>query len=749
VTFCTLGLGHAAPVSIRGRQILVRGKPVFLKGVNWNPVPKGSRQGNGLHFRGFVESDSELMAAAGINAVRTYEPITDTNVLDILWSKGIYVLNTVYITGGSEPESVVKPVGSLKDHPAILMWVIGNEWNYNMLYSNLTFAQALGRVRTVARLIKSLDDTHPVASVYGMVPGHEQLRALDDVDVWGLTAYTGLSFGSLFTTWAAHSQKPMFVAEYGADSYNAKTGSVDETDQATATVALTREVIKNSAANGGICTGGLIFELADEWWKDGTGSPSRHNKGGVAPGGGPFPDNTFNEEYWGLVSIDGTPRKAYRAYADLRAPGAPHHAGHSPGNISERYRMKACGANPGCVGNLGDCCPGKDGAFHGCCSAASKSLHRQQAWHRAAPEVTPNAHSHQTVWTAGAPPAHCELDQVVPCCPDGKCGSCAGNQCCPSEKGPVTCPSASKALAPGCDRPKTYDCTGRTGTRPPKNASGTTATGEPSSAPAERHRTTTTAASGVREKRFRKVSTTSPHPASHARTAPHSRKDDYPTHPPATTSRHPDQFVQHEATLSIPHNYGLDVSLHTTMPVPLEGIEVNVHTTMEAPSSVTMASTPTPKLVPVPREVGSWILGPERANCVEVCKNAGGCVEGNWPSSQREFMRIANTLGYACFDLQEGGGKYDPSTQQGNCGWQWNGGRELLSTMDFAAASRCATPAPAFTRRFCPCRSKLDSGHEGTPSKKPEVVMEKFPRGGWMFEETNFHRASSERSIFA
>merc|ERR1719401_716784 len=81
----------AAHSRAQGRQLLADGKPIFLKGVNWNPVPAGGVQANGgVNFRGFAEADSELMAVAGINAVRTYEPITDREVLDIFYEKGIH-----------------------------------------------------------------------------------------------------------------------------------------------------------------------------------------------------------------------------------------------------------------------------------------------------------------------------------------------------------------------------------------------------------------------------------------------------------------------------------------------------------------------------------------------------------------------------------------------------------------------------------------------------------------------------------
>ena len=313
-------------IQVIGRQLVVNGKPLHLKGVAWNPVAKGGSYPRDLDFAGFVEQDAALMQRMGINAVRTYEPITDAKVLDILWSKGIWVVNSVYNYGGSSASSAGDAVRATKDHPAILMWTIGNEWNYNGLYVGMSFRDCVARIREVAEVVRSLDTDHPISSIYGDVLGKFDEAAdllRDDIDIWGINTYRGISFGNMFDQYERVSDKPMYLGEYGADAFNAGIGREDRQAQAKATRELTEEILSESSVLGrGACVGGFIFEFADEWWKDGSGSPGVHDKGGVAPGGGPYPDNTFNEEWWGLVTIDRETRPAFDEYGKSALPQA-------------------------------------------------------------------------------------------------------------------------------------------------------------------------------------------------------------------------------------------------------------------------------------------------------------------------------------------------------------------------------------------------------------------------------------------
>jgi hypothetical protein len=234
-------------------------------------------------------------------------------VLDRLWAAGIRVIESVYPYGGVDASVVTERVRAVKDHPAVLYWALGNEWNYNGLYVGLSVEASLARLNEVAALVRAEDPTRPITTIYGELPAPETIAAMPEIDLWGINAYRGLSFGDLFDTWRARSDKPMFIAEYGADAYNANLPGYDPESQALATAALTREILEQAAdpVAGGAVLGGTLFEWSDEWWKDATGSLSAQDVGGIAPGGGPYPDQVFNEEWWGLVDIDRDPRPAF------------------------------------------------------------------------------------------------------------------------------------------------------------------------------------------------------------------------------------------------------------------------------------------------------------------------------------------------------------------------------------------------------------------------------------------------------
>jgi hypothetical protein len=264
------------------------------------------------------------MKEAGINTVKIYgaPPLDERGLalLDKLHEAGLMVVMTVFSQFGiNDAEGIVE---LYKDHPAILMWLVGNEWNVNLLYTRGTAApksidECASRLTDVTRAIRRLDPQHPVATSYGLgaVPPPELVAKLA-VDVWGFNVYVlPLSLGQVLDVWPAR-RLPYFISEYGTDALSG--GREDPASQAQALRAMTGEIRGRLAARGGSCLGGTPFEWNDEWWKA-RGSPAAHDPGGETNGAF-FPDGVANQEWFGIVDIDRKPRPAFRALEESYAP---------------------------------------------------------------------------------------------------------------------------------------------------------------------------------------------------------------------------------------------------------------------------------------------------------------------------------------------------------------------------------------------------------------------------------------------
>jgi hypothetical protein len=329
-SFDTRGIVSA---SVSGYQLLVRRRnadgstgapaPFDLRGISWSPAERGAGfPDSGAYLRA-ADRDLPLMRAANINTVKTYLPV-DRAVLDKMLAQGLVAIVTVLARSGDDFASAVE---SLSDHPAVLMWLVGNEWNYNRLYDTCALDACYARVAEVARRIKQLDDRHPVATSFAPMaelPSAADLKRLEVVDVWGLNVYSQPGFFNRFTNWRLLAQqsglqRPFFLSEYGADAYDNRAGAPDEAGQAAALRRQTQEIrAQSSARNPALpCLGGTPFEWNDEWWK--RGNPAAHDTGGFA-NQGVAGDQFANEEWWGIVDVDRNPRPAYQALKELYAP---------------------------------------------------------------------------------------------------------------------------------------------------------------------------------------------------------------------------------------------------------------------------------------------------------------------------------------------------------------------------------------------------------------------------------------------
>ena len=338
-------------------QLIVNNKPYIVKGMVYSPVPIGKN-----HAYDFWSDpqkphlyDGRLMKAMGVNTIRVYKPGVDQHntaeVIRDLYNKfGIRTAMGHWLGFWDFPnyadpsfrakvkKDVLDMVNTYKDEKGILFWILGNENNVSFSYGpqalNLWTTpeiEALGDpylkrqarakiyysfVNEVAQEIHKIDPNHPV------VLANAELTDIDtasevtpDIDILGCSIYRGKAFGSFFREVARKFKRPVIIAEFGCDRYNAFLNEEDEGIQAEFIEAQWKEIDKNTFKGNGVgnCLGCFVFEWTDEWWKfDENDNVSWYVHDTLANwSNGAYyfdikaPQNlNINEEWWGVCALE-------------------------------------------------------------------------------------------------------------------------------------------------------------------------------------------------------------------------------------------------------------------------------------------------------------------------------------------------------------------------------------------------------------------------------------------------------------
>ncbi len=306
-----LSPGGSGEIKISGRQIMVDGSPYLIKGICYNPVPKGSDKRDFSN----LNQDLALMVEAGINTIRVYQPIDDKAVLDEIHAAGIKVIMGFGFDQGGKFDMVsgtfIDYVNTYKDHKAILLWELGNEYNYHPQWFNGDLKNWYTALNNAAGLIKKQDPSHPVTTAHGELPDSLALASCPNIDVWGMNVYRWDEPGEIYSQWESISSKPMYLSEAGGDSYMTITKAgyeqgVNEKAQAAANAKILESVFNHTE----VCSGVTLFAFSDEWWK--AGNNDIQDIGGWAPNSTGVPyDGSPNEEYWGILDIDRNKKETY------------------------------------------------------------------------------------------------------------------------------------------------------------------------------------------------------------------------------------------------------------------------------------------------------------------------------------------------------------------------------------------------------------------------------------------------------
>lgn len=193
-------------VEIKGSDLLVNGKRIFVKGVNRHDTDPVTGQ---VISRKSMEEDILLMKQLNINSVRTSHYPNDPYFYELCDKYGLYVMDEANVEThgmGYKPERTLatdpvweeahkKRVKRMyerdKNHPSIIIWSLGNEsgngWNFYQAY----------------KMLKGLDSQRPI---------HHELAHYDwNTDIES-RMYRQVPF--LIDYGLSHPKKPFLLCEY-------------------------------------------------------------------------------------------------------------------------------------------------------------------------------------------------------------------------------------------------------------------------------------------------------------------------------------------------------------------------------------------------------------------------------------------------------------------------------------------------------------------------------------------------------
>ena len=169
----------------------------------------------------------------------------------------------------AQAETTLATVRALKDHPAVVMWVLGNEIDYippNEPYNPRIWQ----RLNDLARKVKEINPNHLVLTIVGNSYFEAKIKELardgTSFDLLGLNAYGALA--KTATTLREHWPKPYIVTEWGATGHwevprTVWGAPIEETssEKAVAIDNRYRRVIKGDPTN---CLGSFVFYWSEK-----------------------------------------------------------------------------------------------------------------------------------------------------------------------------------------------------------------------------------------------------------------------------------------------------------------------------------------------------------------------------------------------------------------------------------------------------------------------------------------------------
>ncbi|MGV3533589.1 MAG: glycoside hydrolase family 2 TIM barrel-domain containing protein [Chthoniobacteraceae bacterium] len=249
-------------------KLLRNGQPYFVKGAGGNRV-------------------LESLAESGGNSLRLWSDDNLGEQLDAAHKKGLTVAAGIWLgqvrqgfdwsdAAGliKQREQVRATVEKYRNHPALLIWVLGNEMEDPEGKNGAVWTA----INNLARMVKEIDPDHPTMTVVAEIGGDKvkNFHALcPDVDIFGLNSYGGVaSLGERYKKLGG--MKPYIVTEFGPPGiWEIKKNEIGAYPEPTSTekAAIYRRAYEGAVlAQPDLCLGSYAFlwghkqEVTSTWF---------------------------------------------------------------------------------------------------------------------------------------------------------------------------------------------------------------------------------------------------------------------------------------------------------------------------------------------------------------------------------------------------------------------------------------------------------------------------------------------------
>ena len=261
VSICFADVSFYAQVSIveviqtEGKwNLTVDGIPFYIKGA-----------GGDKHL--------DVLVSAGGNTIRTWGTENALAILDEAHEKGVKVMMGLWVqherhgfdynnTSKVERqlENFRREVRKYKDHPALLLWGIGNEYELN--YSN---TKVWAAVNDIAKMVHEEDPNHPTSTVTAGTNAEKLKFVMDElteIDIYGVNTYADIGSVKSVIKDGGYT-KPYMITEWGPTGHWEITktmwGSSVEQSSTEKSTSYMNRYMANIASQKDQCIGSFAF----------------------------------------------------------------------------------------------------------------------------------------------------------------------------------------------------------------------------------------------------------------------------------------------------------------------------------------------------------------------------------------------------------------------------------------------------------------------------------------------------------